>query len=444
MGRHKKSDIEQNTGISLSQTIVSNRIKQEKGFANTYDVSVTDLAEFFQVPSKVIEKDIAENDIKFTGKKHFDVNKEKHSFYNVVTMFEKEGLSKEEALASIGMWTEPEYFGEKTINYKGFTKNESSRIGKGVQMAKYGYTKEEIQKTQNLNKVEMEFVKREAGDQIGKNVDFAKGESFKFATGRKEAGDKLKDIGRVSGINQSRLKLGDKAYKKHYEKYSKKSDKDISKTEEYAKLMKETYLRWKNKECTQQELADELGVARVTIGNWCRMGKANDRERLNEMPSLRQKNITRAAKQRKDEFAAQVINSYNYKIKDTIHSKAVYAIAKELDSTYQKVLGVLREHGLVATKFENYRGKKDIPTSSEFYKDAYKLKNKSHFGYGPNAGKSIVFGMSYVSTQKELGFELDNQPKARVHADKHKGDMTKYWSQKEADKKEKIEEDYER
>ncbi len=417
--------------MSLSQEIVKNRMKIEKVLASKYDVNVIVFAELFQVPVRVIEKEV--EGISFTGTKPYNINKDKHALYNLAAKQEEKGLSREEALASVGLWTEPEYFGEKNRNYKGFTKDESARIGKGVQMAKYGYTQTEIVNSQGLNRVEMEFVKKESKGNMGKAVDFAKGDQIHFAEERKELGDRISDITRVNGASKKMLEKGVK-YLEKMDKYRKEAKNTEQKPEAHEELKQKTYERWRDHECTQQELAEELGVTRTTIVNWCREGKANDEKRLSEMPTLRQKNRTRAAQEAKEALGPQIIASYKNKIKEMIHSKAVSETAKEFGINYGRVLGVLREYGMVATKFENYRGEKDIPMSSQFYKDAYKRKNKSQFGYGPNAGKSIVFGMSYQSTQKELGFELNHQSKARQHADKHKGDMTGYWSQKKEEK----------
>ncbi len=448
--------------MNLSQKIVKNRINLEKKIASKYDINEYDLMELFQIPSKVVKQDIKEGEITFTGTKEFDVNKEKHRLYEMAD--KKANLSKEDALAHVGMWIEPEYFGEKTRNYKGLYKEESIQLGKAVQLARYGFTLDEIKKSLNLGKIDRIFVQNEVKDKGFKNVVFGKGSQNEFADRRKESGDSIEDINRVNGAVKKRLEIGEHSYNKIKEKskeYQSKYKNNYPDTSNKRKriypeeIQKEAYERWTSGECTQKELAEEYNVDRVTIGNWCSKFKDIDIKTgeidvKKDIPTKRRRNVKREKREAREERNEKILTLYSEYKKDMTHSEAISKISKELGLSggyggYSTVLGVLRENGLSPTKFENSRGKKDIPKASENYKDAYALKYRSFFGYGPNAGKTKDRTMSEYQTevlnnQTELGYELKNNPEAKEYAKKHKGDMSKYFDKKKELASEKDEE----
>ena len=419
--------------MSLSQDILENRKKLEKKIASKYDVSALDFAELFQVPLRVIEKET--KDISFTGEKPYDLNKHKHALYDMAKKREKDGMGGEEALASIGMWTEPEYFGEKTKKIKGFTEDMSDRINKGIQMGKYGFTDGYITKDLGLTRTEKEFVKNGIGTP---NHEFAKGVQRVFAEKRKDAGDNIEDIAAVNGVNKSALGKGFDAYAIYCQRAKSKVEAKAGESKKVPESTKQdVYRRWKSGECTQQELADEFKVTRITIMNWIRTEKVKNIEDLNQnVPTLRQRNSKKEIRERVESRRNEIGNYFKhyYSRSNLPQCEIVNRISAKFGHNSSIVLNDLRSLGLIATKFETERGKESIELSSRFYQDAYKQMNMVHFGYGPNEGKTKSYGLGeYRDSQKQLEYELNNVPKARAHANKHKGNMVKYWADKEKD-----------
>lgn len=440
---------------SLSLRIVANRRKLEKKLSKKYALTEAQLAEFFQVPIRVIERDLrmAKISLSDTGE-FFPLDKIKKVYYKNACKKEKEGLSREEALAECGFWNESNSFESKDRSFSGFEKCQILRMQKAVSLSSYGYSASDIKNIlSGFGKVETELVKSELsknGIIFGKEGDFAEN----FAKTRYEKGDPASDIKEAVGYAEVKLvKTNYNQYKEKYyeylETYNKKHGIDKSplsskeKALEKEKKKQDCFQKWQNEGYTQQELADMYGVTRITIMNWMREMKTAHMDEM-EAPVLRRRNLGVDKTEKREEDKAKYLEIM---IPELRNGLSVYAVSEKYKLDWSKALKYAREEGLVSTRFENKSKGLDYVEAMEDSqkKLGYRTSNKNIlFGYGPNAGTFASYkDVNKISTlnqyRKETEYELQNQAKAKEHFYENEGNMTDYWLERhiENDKKRK-------
>ncbi len=427
---------------NLSQTIVENRMEMERKLAKRYQMTAALFAELFQIPLNTAKKDIERANIQFEGTEACTVNALKYVFYKMVQQMEDVGFSKEDALAKFGFWTDSFYFGENTVPIDIFTEEMNERIAKGIQMVEYGFTNEMVVKNLGLDMKERETVRI-----VTKGIDivFGKGAQEEFADDRLAKGDDIDDIVAVNGASRTRLIQGPDKYertkqsaKKHKEKVAAQKEPSTRTSQEQVAEIVERYRRGDG---TQTELAEEYGIKSYgTV--LAHIRKQKIKQALNHelqegtVPPVRQRNLQREETARLQEKRDKIVTTFLQYHGQMIQSRAIAATSKALKVHINTVYDALRKEGLIPTTFEGDTKKERIKKSSERYEEGYQMGNLAFFGMGPNAGHCS--DPNYVTVnryQRELGYELDQEERARDHAKKHQGNMEGYWDEKHFTKK---------
>lgn len=272
--------------------VVTYRREKIEELAKVYNLTPEILAEFFQVPVKVIR-----NDLKTGGKdqkpiiiikeglKVFCVYDEKVKLENDVRENVRELNITRRDWAYQGFWLEPKHFGDDCRDL--FLNNPDLHrrrlLQRAYSMYRIGYTIADVRSICKLTRMEVELVKK-AGDEEREDTfrswaltQYKKGNSFASA----------KFVAAAVGISAEKLYKGEKyfydALKKQGKKPATLEEPKCSKAKR-DKLKEEYYFRWKKGE-TQKELAKDLAKKlekkytdnmRVTIGNWVREMKAKE------------------------------------------------------------------------------------------------------------------------------------------------------------------------
>ncbi len=430
---------------NLSREIIKNRVRIEKTLASKYKVSVGVFAELFQVPGHVIEKEVERYKIKFTGKEPYNVNAAKFEFYKMVEKMENVGFSKEDSLAMFGLWTEAKYFGENIEELNFYTPEMDERIAKAIQMIEYGYTKDTVKKAMSHDGT-WTMIERDTVRSATKNIDvvFGAGKQLEFADDRLQKGDAIEDIIQVNGVSKTYLKMGSKQYERMRE--LQKKNREERKATKEPKFVPEEIKRQAVEEYrrgygTQKELGEKYGVAWETILAWNRQFKTEKvvNRTIGEdiVPTTRQQNMPKDKKLIMEAKRDAVVTTYLRLSSQMIKSKAIAKTSEILKCNINTVYDALRREGLIEKVFEGKRGEEHIKKSSEAYKETYSKGNLAFFGYGPNAGHHSDDDYHVrIRNQRELGYELKQEEKARICAKENEGDMTEYWAEKEKEETE--------
>ena len=425
-------------GNNLSAMIAKNRRDLIQVFSEKYTVTEAELAEFFQVPIKVIRLDLNESNIILKKENEpFPLEKEKRLYSMKVSNLQRKGMSKEEALAECGFWADYHTFikSEKEKVFQGFYKEQILRMQKAVALSEYGYTISDIKEiVPEITKVEMAFLKKDAEE---KGIIFGKTNQdhfISFAKERYEQGDGVHDIKRAVGVSATLLEKGENYHKitqKNREKYIQNNPHKIANKEV---IKEECYQKWMSGEYTQQELADQYEVTRITVMNWIREKKIDHIEEI-EDPILRRRNIQHNKKVARDELKEKYLK---IALPELQKGKSVNTICLEYHINNATLSKFLREEGLISTKYESRDGINAMNRMTELKEmidsPGYPRSKNILFGYGPNAGitKQINIGQygTANSDLHNLKYELQHEEKAKEYFEKHDGEMFGYWQQK--------------
>ncbi len=265
--------------------VLTNRRRKISEFAKEYNLTPEILAEFFQVPIKVINNDLqtGETDQKpitivKEGLKVFCIYQQKIELVNSVQEKVKDRNINRRDWAYEGFWMEPKHFGDDCRDmFLNVTNLHRRRLmQKACSMYRFGYTIADVRLVCKLTRMEVELVKK-AGNENRKNT-FQKWALTQFKKGSSFASAEV--VAAAVGVSAQKLIKGDKYYydvlKKQGKRPSGLKEPKRSNAKRY-ELKSEVYLKWKSGDMTQEELAKEYGVKdRVTIGNWIREMKARE------------------------------------------------------------------------------------------------------------------------------------------------------------------------
>ena len=275
--------------------VVTNRRRKIREFAKEYNLTPEMLAEFFQVPVKVIKNDIqpkkkAEKDrepiiIVKEGLKVFCVYDEKVKLENTVKDNVKGRNINRRDWAYEGFWMEPRHFGDDCRDLFLNNKNLHRRglMQRAYSMYRIGYTIADVRSICKLTRMEVELVKK-AGDEKREDA-FQNWALTQYKKGNSFTNEKIVAV--AVGVSAQKLLKGDKYY---YDVLKKQGKKPATLGEPKRskvirdELKEEVYHRWKSENITQKELAEKylgesngtLESKRVTIGNWIREMKARE------------------------------------------------------------------------------------------------------------------------------------------------------------------------
>lgn len=331
--------IEKQRGIFMSKiniplTVVDNRRIKIKEYSQEYNLTKPKLAEFFQVPIKVIEEDLKTvSEGLGKGTKEFDVSVRKNEVLNEIL---KEYYFKEiteRMWAKYGFWMEVHHFGngcrELFLSVESFKVR--SNLQRAYDMLKLGFTIADVKIICELSIAETEILKQEVNGRIFENA-FQKwaNEQYKNKKQKVEAVT-VKD---AVGVSKIKLLKGEKYY---YDVKKKQNEKPASvyipeKSQSERNEMKEkAFLIWIYGGLKQDEIAVIFKVSRVTVGNWLREMKTKYPE---EMAKYRRNvDISRRGK-RRDDF-----ETYQTKIKPQLEAgKSKAALCEETGFSPNKIL----------------------------------------------------------------------------------------------------------
>lgn len=314
--------------------VVTYRREKIVKLAEEYNLTPEILAEFFQVPVKVIKNDIQPKEkekeerepitIVKEGLKVFCVYDEKIKLENAVKDNVKGRNINRRDWAYEGFWMEPKYFGDDCRDL--FLNNPDLHrrrlMQRAYSMYRLGYTISDVRSICKLTRMETELVKkacaenRENGFLIWAITQYTKGSSY--------TNEKI--VASAVGVSAEKLLKGEKYFYDVLKKQGKKPAtlKEPKHSKEMRnELKKEMYLEWKEGK-TQKELAEELAKKRakeigrklkkkevdnlrVTIGNWIREMKAQETDdiyslswRRNTSEKGRKKSDKKKAKRREN------------------------------------------------------------------------------------------------------------------------------------------------
>lgn len=326
-------------------TIVENRRKTEKRFAENYAVTEAQLAEFFQVPIKVIKKDIVASNIKLDNSlKEFPMNRMMRITYNRATNLESKGLSREEALAECGFWREASFYcvacGDFEPNVE--DKDRQEKLRKAYPMVKVGYTIADVKLICELQLKDVEYLKKVTKELEIDNI-FQEWAEEQFEVNKKNI-EAIKD---AVGASVTKIKKGKDYYaeKKAQNQLPKSVYQPKTPDDVRAKRKEECYQEWINGKKTQAELARKYGVYRETIGNWIREMKAKDTDDIDSLKDRR--NISKAGQNNSNKQKAKRRENCLNKIRPLIDEAAsLNHMAKVSGNCAETIKRYMRDEGL--------------------------------------------------------------------------------------------------
>ena len=206
---------------SIPQLVVEKRQAKINKYASKYNLTPAILAEFFQVPIKVIEKDlkVVETPIASVGLDEFDINTRKTKILNSVNKACLNGRTEQGALAEKGFWTKPIRFDyehrDKFLDIETRKKDETSeekrtRMRKTYAMMFLGFTVADVRIICKTERAEIEMIKNMI-QRVTPDVSFQKWALEQYGN-KKRGSVHAKDIAAAVGVSAQKLIKGEKYY----------------------------------------------------------------------------------------------------------------------------------------------------------------------------------------------------------------------------------------
>ena len=260
-------DIAKNVGKTIE-----NRCRIEKDLLKKFNIGVSGLADYFEVPLTSITKDLKAMGV------DADTYKRNHSGYRTVERLKKARASEIKSrlaeneepnviLEDMGLWRMPADVDKvpKNLNIPGeFGESRKKLMRKAFSMCEKGVTSSAVFEYLGLSRVEQEYFKAQ-GIPDAKKDDFVKESSVSYV----RDGNSPEDVSRLTGFSKCVLDYAEKGFDpevklKYYGNKKDASEKDAK--------MEDAYRRHLNGE-REVTIAESMGVTRVTIMNWIRKKK---------------------------------------------------------------------------------------------------------------------------------------------------------------------------
>lgn len=411
-------------------TILKNREKIARKLVDKYHFTKEDLANFFYTNPSVMGKFLKEKGIEVSNNQTIENKQEVERLK--IARDKKIRRTNENELASMlekqGLWQLPEI---KPIEIEALDDFPNAISAKeAMEFLQFGFTMTNIKSYFSLNDVQLTIIKQEFKESnIPNGVDVRTSkEAFETTKDMVQNGHELKDAAKITGLSITPSDQGffipksQKTKTYTYEDFIKRKQKENEKQKKYEAekngylsedkeaLKEEVFKRWMNAERTQQELALEYGVDRVTIKNWIRAMKIKHRDEISQ-PTVRRRNLSQKTLKEKE------INKYD--------NPGMMRLTQK-----ENVPSLMIESPFKQASQEKRQKVSDIS------QNIYRRKTEVLFGYGPNKGKSQVKGIiqpGYATRLKEttnLGKEFSQVEGAREYADTHEGEMKSFWDEK--------------
>lgn len=430
--------------------ILKNREKLARKLVDKYHFTEADLANFFYANPSVMGKFLKETGIT-PGNEQTPENKQEADRLRIardkkIRRDTKDGeLAK--ALEQNGLWNLPEV---KNVSIEALDDFPGAISAKNaMEFLQFGFTFTNVKSYFGLSRVQIELIQeafKNEGISHGVELRTSK-ESFETVKDMVFNGHEyetaVKATGFSSAPNEKRFFSPESRKTYSYEDYVAYKTKTRERQNEYERekngsspsksydspekeaLKEEVFRRWTSAKKTQEELAKEYGVSRVTIMNWCREMKVKHRGEI-EQPTVRRRNLSE--KTLKERGLSSYDNPGMMRLK-TDNSKEQGGSAAGYDSPFRAASDEKREK------------------VSDISKEIYKKKTSVLFGYGPNEGESMENGVKKSGYQvrrieaTQLGEEFASVEGARQHADENGGEMKSFWDEKYGPSEEPLDED---
>ena len=363
--------------VDASKVVKNRRAIEKKMVEANPGITTVDLAEFFYCPIKAVKNDVDELGLKLNDSKSWvDIEKLRDHRDKLINRGIKSGKSEQSVLESYGLFRMPPEINlsseHRRMEELGLREETVAKVERSIYNHMIGISLIHSKKNMGLSKLEVEMFKSLSSD----NKE-AMNQVWDF-------GDKLIEEGQQKETVETMLgrKLGLlRKYHEEYDKNYRNASDNVSKRNALKNALKEEcYNRWVSGECTQQELALEYNVTRITVMNWCREKKLEHIEDRQD-PLIRQRNMKKEQTLYYNQKKEEVV-----KLREEKPEMSAEAIAKELKVSSSFCKNTLRQEGLLATKYEK-EGKETIVRGVKEAKRAYDHNIYAHFGYGPNKGE---------------------------------------------------------
>lgn len=420
--------------------ILQNREKLARKLVEKYGFTEADLAGFFYTNPSVMGKFLKERGIT-PGDVQTVENKQEADSLRIARdkKIRRSESSSSFALAleKNGLWNLPEV---KEVPIEALSDFPNAISAKdAMEFLQFGFTFTDAKSYFGLSDLQVKIIKREFDkESIPTGVDLRSSrDSFDAVKDMVHHGydyrDAVKATGSSASSNERRFFAPESRKDYSYEEYiayktavkkrvldsiREKSgaspDNSYSSPQKEA-LKEEAFRRWMGAEKTQLELAEEYGVTRMTIKNWCKEMKVKHRDEISQ-PTVRRRNLSgKTLKERG-------LSSYDNPGMMRLFGQGVSAhgkpsAARGAESPFRMASDAKRKE------------------ASDISQEIYKRKTEVLFGYGPNRGQSMENGQqkagyeARLAKTTQLGAEFANVPGARAHADSHEGEMKSFWDE---------------
>lgn len=416
--------------------ILKNREKIARKLADKYHFTKEDLASFFYTNPSVMGKFLKENGIEASN--HQTIENKQEVERLKIARDKKIRRAEESEMVSMlekqGLWQLPEIKPIKIEALDDFPNAISAK--EAIEFLQFGFTMTNVKSYFSLNNVQLTIIKQEfekSNIKNGVGVRTSK-EAFETVKDMVRNGYEFNDAVKTTGLSASENEKGyfmpkisktqgytyedfiavkqakNEKQKKYELNKNNSSSKNKYSTEEKEALKEEVFKKWMNAERTQQELALEYGVDRVTIINWVRTMKNKHRDEISQ-PTVRRRNLSQ--KTLKEKGLDKYDNPGMMRLKESKEAQGL-----PIDSPFKKASSTQRQK------------------VSDISQNIYRRRAEVLFGYGPNKEKSMVKGVvqpMYAKRLKDttdLGKEFESVEGAREYADTHEGEMKSFWDEK--------------
>ncbi len=374
--------------VNASKVVKNRQSIEKKMIEKNASITLTDLAEFFYVPIKAIQKDMADIGAWLEEKDSpIDIEKMRALRDKRIDNALSSGKDEKKVLESFGLYRMPPEFEtskiHKDMKKLGVSEETMARVERSLYNMVIGIKLSHTSNNMHLSRLEKELIKSYSSE-----IKDTTEEIRDMAIDMVKSGQDAKSVSQMAGqFNQQTLENAAKhpsIVKGMSGGYKYERDEERSQHKQAKEQRKEEcYQRWVSKECTQQELALEYGVTRITVMNWIRTKKM---EHLSERedPLTRQRNVKRSKKAEMDFKRQLILDTYVAEPDLTLQE-----LADVTKTGYDLCRQTLVDAGLYATRYEE-NGIEDIKRGVKEAKRAYDRNIYAHFGYGPNKNQSLT------------------------------------------------------
>lgn len=418
--------------------ILNRREKISKDLILKYSFTLEDLSNFFYVNPSVMNKFLKERGI-IAPSIQIVENKKIVNDLKTRRDIKLKNAPKEELSSLLnkhGLWRLPKIKNIQLDSLKDLPNVENAK--ESLNLLQVGFTISDIKSYCNLTNVQLELIKEKVNQlQIPHGVN-TRSSKETFETTKNMISNKYnyKLASKATGLSNPELMRHqyltqeggkDMSYERYIEVIEERKENTLKKIADKnntilenkynspvkEQMKEEIFQRWMAAEKTQQELGDEYGYDRVTIGNWCREMKVKHKNEISQ-PTVRRRNFSEKT------LRERSLENYD--------NPGMIRLSKE-----PNVTNIMNE-----SPFKKYSEEKREKVS-DISVDIYAKKTSVLFGYGPNKGKSMIDGkiqpgyFTRLQETTDLGKEFTYVDGAREHADKNKGEMKTFWDGKYGD-----------